>query len=56
MKIKKLLVTGDALFLERYQLLFKAMSAHVDRLEYLAQGNLNQTRRSQKIKNLLAEN
>ncbi|MBD2183569.1 glycosyltransferase family 4 protein [Planktothrix sp. FACHB-1355] len=53
MEIKKVLVSGDALFLERYQLLFKAMSPHVDRLEYLAQGNLTQTRRSQKIKNLL---
>lgn len=53
MEIKKVVVTGDALFLERYQPLFKAMSGYVDRLEYLPQGNFNQTRRSQKIKNLL---
>ena len=52
MDVKKVVITGDAFFIERFQPLFKAMSTHVD-LEYLPYGNLTSTKRSQKIKKLL---
>ena len=35
MKIKKILVTGESLFLDRHQFLFKALSAHFDDLQFL---------------------
>ncbi|ARV57621.1 hypothetical protein BZZ01_02320 [Nostocales cyanobacterium HT-58-2] len=35
MEIKKILVTGEALFLERHQFLFKALSTHFEQLQFL---------------------
>lgn len=35
MEVKKILVTGESLFLDRHQFLFKAMSAHFDELQFL---------------------
>ncbi|MFB2834783.1 glycosyltransferase family 4 protein [Floridanema evergladense] len=53
MELKKILVTGDAFFINRHQPLFTAMSPHLEQLDYLAQGSLEQTKRGQKIKKLL---
>lgn len=52
MDIKKVVVTGDAFFIDRFQPLFRAMSTHVN-LECLPYGNLQSTKRSQKIKKFL---
>lgn len=52
MDIKKVVVTGDAFFIERFQPLFRAMSTQVN-LDYLPYGNLQSTRRSQTIKKFL---
>ncbi|MBD2776042.1 glycosyltransferase family 4 protein [Iningainema sp. BLCCT55] len=36
---KKILVTGEALFLERHQFLFQAMSTHINNLQFLPRSN-----------------
>lgn len=35
MKVGKILVTGESIFIERHQFLFKAMAEHCDRLQFL---------------------
>lgn len=53
MEIKKLLITGDAIFINRYQNLFKSMSPYLEQVDYLPLGSLEQNRQKQKIKQLL---